>query len=426
MSVLTTILNDFGKGAKAVWDQTTYAQQARERNAEREAADNDFVDLIQQKGGRFVHGDTVMDDDGNLRPVDKTRVVSHKTRQGETLRFELPTIDEQMRTANKRLLDQYHQQAGLRDEQAQDAANQAGQQEGARLAARNADRQTRLADEGIDIPDALDQVLPGMSKNANGTRRRVLPENLDNLITSTGSFSNMLHRNDPKPRSIKSVEKIEGKDGKTTLAITYDDGQVEEKPLAATGKGASAASEGGLTPYQQFEISDKLATRKQAAIKTQQDALDKLQTEETGLLGKNEELMRRRSENKAKLGFVEGDVPDPSSKDGKMRRGWIKDNEGDPDLTKSQRGAISEQIAKDEAEIAKNNARIQAIQPQKKTVDAVRRGLMGQAQQAQPLKQRTQGNFVIVTDPNGQEHTFPNAEAAQQFQDSVAQAQRAN
>lgn len=309
MSVLDTI----GHVLKTGFDLTNLGQryeafQSDKKDAERrrQAQDLEFADFVNAKGAVPVMNG-IVHRDGFLEKADPSRIVKHKTAEGDTVSWQLPTPEEQRKFQAKALMDQFESQAPMRAGIQQEEAAGAGAKETAIQGARNTARQQQLEQTGVPIPAALEQVLPGITgaqplgtaapirptpEADTGGRsldrlpvgparpspvpgqtgaRRVLPSELDNIIQSAGSFANyqseIAKRNQPKALApIGAPHITEDRNGKQTAIVMLNDGTIKEQPLAATGKGEKVPE---LTPYQKWQMArtNKQDAEKNAAAK---------------------------------------------------------------------------------------------------------------------------------------------------------------
>jgi hypothetical protein len=379
-----------------------FKEQKSEGENRRRLQDQEFADLMTQRGAKFVHGGTVVDGEV-ARPADKARTIKHKTVEGEELQFELPTPEEQLRTQTKRLLDQFKAETPIRDAKADEEVSLEGKKAEARSNAAAVDRTRRLQTEGVEVPDAIGEVLPGIQfggptprpsaaapmsadsdpgKFASPQKRKVLPDELDNIIRTSGSFLNYKSQadaRDKKPtKEVQHTQITDDDKGNQTLVTVYKDGTKDEVPLTAKGKTAKATgANGALTAYQSEQLKNRAEDKKTAAVKTQQDKLDKIQADQNKLVADTEAASTEREELETQL--AEGGFESAAQKAAAIKKSAIL-----------------------KAKIIANHVQHKALEDQKLKVDSIRKSLIGQTKaaaddatdKANPIKYNAAGDAV--------------------------------
>lgn len=131
--------------------------------------------------GRTIEG-------GLLDKADPTRTISHKTIDGRTVQFELPSAEEQIGTHAKRLMQQFTEGQPQREAANTEAATQAGRVAKSTAAGTGAGQlqsdQAKRQAEGIQAPGVVSEQFPDAAKNPDGSPRLLLPKELTDLTTS--------------------------------------------------------------------------------------------------------------------------------------------------------------------------------------------------------------------------------------------------
>ncbi len=390
-----------GNVAKKGFELTNTGQRLKDSERRRLDEDNEFVELVQGKGAKFALNGMV-DEGGVLRKADPSRIIKHKTADGKTVMFELPTAEEQIRSNADRLMQQFQAQAPVREGQANEAISNAGRTRGAQNSADSAATDADRERNGIPLT-SLESIFPGISAGGAMPRpaaaapmsatsdpgqlnvrepRKALPTEFDDLVRAGANLENIksliADRGKKPQRQIKATKEIEDDAGNVTEVITYDDGTVEEKKLTAKGKKTKpTGSAGGLTAYQQLQEKNRQEDKAAKKVDTRQAELEALQAQEDGLLSANQALLEQRAKLKNSLGFTE--APDEKNP-GKTK--WVKGGEGDAELTPTNRGSAALEISKLEGQIKGNAEKVAALQKKKASVDAIRKSLIGQTESA--------------------------------------------
>lgn len=233
----TRKVNDAGaasKQAQAQADQLKEQQDLRNQ----QNADEDYANHIQQLGGKFVHNNTVKDDlpmpDGTVQPggllrkADPERIVKHKTADGETIQWELPTTDSQIARAAALAQQQQSANAPVRATTAAETATNTQNTERAKLTGegqgKTAAAQEDLSKRGIPLgpgeaasyglPEATTAVTP---ETASGLSKVITPAN----IRSTGLKDRTQIQADQRASTAQAVQQM--KDAQEQEKLTHQD-----------------------------------------------------------------------------------------------------------------------------------------------------------------------------------------------------------
>lgn len=155
--------SDFRKTNDANAEQEQLQTQQIQRNQQQQ--DEDFAQHILEMGARPVVNGAVKRDlnlpdgrsipSGLLDKADSSRLINHKTADGRTVQFELPSAEEQIGTHAKRLMQQFQDAGPQREAVNQEAAAQTGRtaQASALGTARGktAGEQEELNTNGVDV-----------------------------------------------------------------------------------------------------------------------------------------------------------------------------------------------------------------------------------------------------------------------------------
>ncbi len=284
-----------GQSANAERKQQTLDMQHQDQQRQQEF-DMKLFDHMNEMGALPVVGGMVkapmydtsapadMPDLVIARPADKTRLFTHKGADGQTVQFEMP---DQATQARRQLYQHMQDAMGYPQTQIREAQNQneaaateaktAGQYRGKNTA----DQEQRQA-IGLDVPSALDEVLPGISTGPNGQARKVLPSELDDLTRSAGQFANYTseakHRGEVK--AVGQPREVTDDNGNVTVVTDMSDGTVKETPLKAKGK--TSKGTGGMTPFQQHSVAreDEADVHNRAMVwQNKMDAYEKEQAD---------------------------------------------------------------------------------------------------------------------------------------------------
>lgn len=228
-----------------------------------------------------------------LDKADPSRVVTHKTADGQTVQWERPSVEQQMlRAAHQRLanLQNPENKEAVMQDQRQTAAGVQANSRAHATGFNQAAQDEREGPAGVDVPGSLDQYLPGISKGPDGKPRRVLPgAELDNTIKATGSYADLTSkaetRGQPKPKEVQSVHITKDDKGNQTQVTVFKDGTSQEKPLSA--KGETKATPGGITGYQQYEMKRNEQKDAEARVLPWQKRIEDAQAEEDKIGAEN-------------------------------------------------------------------------------------------------------------------------------------------
>lgn len=192
-SILDTF-KDLAEGAMPGW-RANQERKSNEIDAQRKrlAEDEEFSQHVMRIGALPVINGAVkrnlpLAGGGNIEGglLDKAGqdgrpIIRHKTADGQTVQYELPTPEEQHMTQLKLLTSQFLNEKPMRqataDEAAANAGNLEASKQGGLFRAQNAERQAN----GLEAPDWVSRLVQG----AGG--RKYLPSELDPLMTAAGN-----------------------------------------------------------------------------------------------------------------------------------------------------------------------------------------------------------------------------------------------
>lgn len=167
--------------------QQTKNEEAQRTHAQ-EQADREFADMVQARGGRFVHNGIVQRDhvmpDGTVLQgalLDKAggegrQVISHKAADGQKIQWELPTADEQIGYHAGRLATAFKAEEPVRQATAQETATNAGNVKQAEAAGVNRAQNEQRNTQGVALPDYASKIFP----DAQG--RKFLPSEIGPML----------------------------------------------------------------------------------------------------------------------------------------------------------------------------------------------------------------------------------------------------
>ncbi len=294
------------------------------------------------------------------RPVDKTRLFTHKTADGQTVQFELPDQPTQQRRAlyqhMQNVMGGPQQQVRAAENANVSAANEAGQL-GHGRGVNEAAQENRQA-IGLDVPSELDQVLPGISKGPNGQPRKILPSEADDLFRGVGEYANYKSEAEARKNPQKKVAKTElsrDDQGNQVQINTYSDGSIEELPVKAKGVTAKTSAAGGITPFQQHTIGreDEADVHNRAMV--WQNKIDDFEKEQAKLSQENIAHGQEMTEIGTQL--ANGELKDTSQ--GKFKTQAIR-----------RKGLL-------QSLIDGNNERFKTVESQKKSAQKIKDSIRG-------------------------------------------------
>lgn len=307
-----------------------------------------------------------MPDAYRIRPADP-KLVRTIGQGPSAVQIELPTPEAQDRAA---IYKHMQDTMGVPQQQIRSAANQnvSDTQQATTLGqgrGKNRADVEKRDSEGIAVPSALDEVLPGISKGANGGPNKVLPSELDDLTRSAGQFANYQSeaaaRKNPTPKATGPGHLSVDGEGNQTLITEMNDGSVKETPIKAKGTPGGAKAPNA---YQQFQMGRDNANDARSRVKEWQDKLDKAQSDSEKQWADTQALDQQVAETQSQLA---------EKTTGILGSGIGASNV----MNAAERYKVKGKLADLQKQATAARAKAVAIDQQKKGYDVIRRSVMG-------------------------------------------------
>ncbi len=290
-----------------------------------------------------------------MRKADPQRTFTHKAADGSTVQWEVPTPDAMRNKALYQHISDLMSPAQKQARQMQNdetanatQATSLGQARGKNTA----DVEKRNA-EGIALPSSLEEVLPGITKDANGNPVKVLPTELYDITRAVGQFANYQSEAEARGKKVdRPVKTTLSRDdqGNQTLINEMPDGTVKEIPIKAKGVTKTDAST-EPTAYQKFEMGRSTQNDAHARAMVWQNKTDTLQAEEDKLSQQNVAAGEEMRELGTQL--QNGELTGTTAKNQAKRR-----------------------LSTLQAQIDGNNQRVSTIHGQKKNAQTIKNSIM--------------------------------------------------